>query len=535
MSTENASSEKPQVFVRKASGLVRTAGTWDVLAYNINFTSIGLLLVFLIMLGPAFYPGISMAWSAIICVLLILPLSLVFGYLASTMPRSGGDYVYVSRVMGPALGMMSNFNTTVWWFFYGGVPSAFLARYGLAPFFRTMGIFTGNLGLIDVGNWFASPIGMFLFGVFLITLLCVIFALGTKTYFRIQNILIIFAIISTVLSAVVFFGRSPADVADAFNKYVGPLAGKADVAAYVLLAGKDAGWAESPFSLRNTMLAMTWIYLNLSFMQSSAYIGSEVKDARKLQLWSMPVTTIIVGLGVLITVIAVGRAVGTEFLATLSMVDPADLGMSSTPLYTELASYLSGNLIITFLITFGFIFWSYAWLPGQIINGSRNILAYAIDGIFPQWFRQVHPKLHTPVPAIATMGIMSIIALVIYVFTPYFATLVGIFGYILSFITVSIAAILLPYKLPDVFATSTVNQRVGKIPVISIIGVLSVIACAIMGWAFLADPMSGMTKPMIIFDVVIFLSGLVIYYIAKWVRARRGVDISLIYKELPSE
>ena len=79
--------KKPKVFVRKASGLVRTAGVWDVLAYNINFTSIGLLLAFLIWLGPAFYPGISMSWSTIICVLLILPLSLVFGYLASTMPR----------------------------------------------------------------------------------------------------------------------------------------------------------------------------------------------------------------------------------------------------------------------------------------------------------------------------------------------------------------------------------------------------------------------------------------------------------------
>ena len=40
--------------------------------------------------------------------------------------------------------MMSNWNMTMWWFFYGGVPSAFLARYGLAPFFRTMGIYTGN-------------------------------------------------------------------------------------------------------------------------------------------------------------------------------------------------------------------------------------------------------------------------------------------------------------------------------------------------------------------------------------------------------
>ena len=46
----NPSASKPQTFVRKASGLVRTAGTWDVLAYNINFTSIGLLLAFLIWL-----------------------------------------------------------------------------------------------------------------------------------------------------------------------------------------------------------------------------------------------------------------------------------------------------------------------------------------------------------------------------------------------------------------------------------------------------------------------------------------------------
>jgi len=526
---------KPEVFVRKASGLVRTAGTWDVLAYNINFTSIGLLLVFLIMLGPAFYPGINMAASAIICTVLLIPLALTFGYLASTMPRSGGDYVYVSRVLGPAWGMMSNFNCTMWWFFYGGVPSAFLARYGLAPFFRTMGIFTGNLGLIDVGNWFASPVGMFIFGVILIALLVYIFSIGMKAFFRVQNILIIFATISTILSALIFIGKNQADVMAAFNTYIGPLAGKSDVAQFVMTAAKDAGYASEPFSLRNTLLAMTWIYLNLSFMSSSAYIGSEVKDARRLQLWSMPVTLLLVGIGVLITVILVGNAAGYDFLGSLSWVTPSDLGMSSTPLYTELASYLSHNIVIAFLITFGFIFWSYAWLPGQIINGSRNILAYSIDGIFPAWFRKVHPRLHTPVPALATMGIMSIIALAIYVFTPYFATLVGIFGYILSFCMVSISAILLPFRLKDVFETSAVNQRIGKIPIISIIGLLSLISCIFMGWVFLKDPLSGMTRTMIIFNVVVFLSGFVIYYIARWVRARKGVDVSLSYKEIPSE
>jgi basic amino acid/polyamine antiporter, APA family len=526
---------KPEVFVRKASGLVRTAGVWDVLAYNINFTSIGLLLIFLIMLGPAFYPGINMAWSAIICTLLLIPLSLVFGYLASTMPRSGGDYVYVSRVLGPAWGMMSNFNNTMWWFFYGGVPSAFLARYGLAPFFRTMGIFTGNTGLIDVGNWFASPLGMFIFGVLLISLLVYIFSIGMRLFFRVQNVLIIFAIISTVLSALVFLGKNQADVMAAFNAFLGPLSGKPDAAAYVMSAAAEAGFGTAPFSLMNTLLPMTWIYLNLSFMSSSAYIGSEVKDARRLQLWSMPVTLLVVGVGVLITVIVVGNAAGYDFLGSLTNIDPAELGVSSTPLYTELASYLSGNIIVAFLITFGFIFWSYAWLPGQIINGSRNILAYSIDGLFPAWFRQVHPKLHTPVPALVTMGLMSIIALAIYVFTSYFATLVGIFGFILSFGMVSIAAILLPFRLPDVFETSAVNQRVGNIPVISIIGALSLLSCIFMLWVFVKDPLSGMTPFMIGFNVVIFLSGLVVYYVARWIQARRGVDVSVSYKEIPKE
>jgi amino acid transporter len=535
MASQADTSAKPEVFVRKASGLVRTAGTWDVLAYNVNFTSIGLLLVFLIWLGSAFYPGINLIWSAVICTLLCIPLSLVFAYLASTMPRSGGDYVYVSRVLGPAWGMMSNFNMTLWWFFYGGVPSAFLARYGLAPFFRTLGIFSGNLGLIDVGNWFASPAGMFIFGTLLIALLVYIFSQGMKTFFRIQNLLIIFAALSTILSAVVFIGKTPADVMAAVNRYIGPLAGNAQIAEYILQAGKDAGYVLEPFSWRQTLLAMTWIYLNLSFMQSSAYIGGEVKDARRLQLWSMPVTVLLVGLGVVVTVWLVTGAAGYEFLGTLGWVDPAELGMSSTPLYTELASYLSGSILIAFLITFGFIFWSYAWLPGQIINGSRNILAYGIDGLIPTWFRKVHPRLHTPVNSLLTMGIMSIVALGIYVFTPYFATLVGIFGFILSFIMVSIAATLLPYRLPDVFETSPVNQRIAGIPVISIIGVLSIISCVIMGWAFLNDPLSGMTRFMIGFNVVIFLSGLVVYYVAKWVQARRGVDVSLSFKQIPEE
>ena len=74
-------------------------------------------------------------------------------------------------------------------------------------------------------------------------------------------------------------------------------------------------------------MVMTWIYPNLSFMSSSAYIGSEVKNARKLQLWCMPATLFIVGIGVLVSVLVVDHAVGYNFLAQLGWADPTGLGL----------------------------------------------------------------------------------------------------------------------------------------------------------------------------------------------------------------
>ncbi len=139
--------------------------------------------------------------------------------------------------------------------------------------------------------------------------------------------------------------------------------------------------------------------------------------------------------------------------------------------------------------------------------------------------------------SLLTMGIASIIALGIYVFTDLFTTLVGIFGFILSFILISISAALLPYRLPDVFETSAVNQRIAGVPVITIIGVLSVIAQGFMAWVFLRDPSAGLYghPGMIVFNIVVFLSGLVVYYIAKFVQRSRGVDVALSFKQVPEE
>jgi len=101
----------PRVFTRAATGLVREAGLLDALIYNVNFISIGLMVALMLLYMPS-YGGVNVPLSLVICAALALPTAVTYGMLAATMPRSGGDYVYASRVLGPAFGMMSNWNTT---------------------------------------------------------------------------------------------------------------------------------------------------------------------------------------------------------------------------------------------------------------------------------------------------------------------------------------------------------------------------------------------------------------------------------------
>ncbi len=536
----------PGTFVRRASGLVRTAGPLDVLAYNINFISIGLLLTFMFLFMPSLYPGVNMYLSMLIAIIITVPTGLVYGFLSASMPRSGGDYVYVSRILGPALGTMANWNITIWWFFYGGVPSAFFARYGISPMLRVLGAYTGNTAILGAADWVSSANGTFIFGALLLIVLTLIFVIGLKRFFIVQNILFFMALLSTVLVIGVWLFSSPEAFQGAFNGSLGKASGQANLYSAVLASAKSGGFSLAQFSFYNTLLPITWIYLNLGFSFSSAYIGGEVKNAKRLQLWASPAAILVVGAVVMLTIFAADHAVGLGFIGSAGVIDWTKLGLSFTPTFSELAAYSAGNLIIALLIMFGFLFWSYAWLPGQILNGSRNLVAYSIDGLLPRRFSEVHPKYHTPAFSLGVMCVASIISLAIYVYTPYFATLVGIFGFILTFGLTSIAAMVMPYRAKTIFETSPVKWRIFGLPVITILGALSIVMCVIMEWIFLSDPNAGLqttTAPffsripygMAWLNVAIFLSGLLLYFGAKAIQSRRGMNVDLAYKEIPIE
>jgi amino acid transporter len=235
-------------------------------------------------------------------------------------------------------------------------------------------------------------------------------------------------------------------------------------------------------------------------------------------------------------------SVGFDLWNALGNDFGASLGLSSTPVYSEIAAATSGQTWVAVLILGGFVFWSYTWLPGQILNASRNLVAYALDGVAPRQLAAVSETRHTPVVAIWVVSIGSIIALYFYVFTTYYSTLTGIFGFILGFIVVSIAAIAFPYRLPDVFESSPVRWRAGGVPVMSIVGTLSLVACVAAAIIYLRDPLAGLQHAdgsyywtRILYNVAIFLAGPVIYFVARAINRSRGVDIDRRFKEIPVE
>lgn len=524
----------PIQFERQATGLVREAGWVDVLVYNINFISIGLMAVFMFTVTIPSYAGVNPYLNELIAFLIVIPVSFVFAMFGAALPRSGGDYVYVSRTLHPSLGMMSSFNNTVWWFIYGGVPSAFFARYGLGPFFRTVGRMSGNQTLTSWGDALLTNLGTLVAGTILIVALAIIFSYSLRLYFRFQNALFYFAMLSIVISILVFVVQSHASVVSALNATFGQ--------GSVEKALSTTKFAESPFDLGNTILPMTWLYLELVFNQSSAYIGGEVRRASRVQLWSMPAAAVIATVVLLILTLSVLSSVGVNLLGAIGADNGASFGLTSAPIFTEIAAVASGQVWLAVIMLAGFVFWSYTWLPGQMLNASRNMVAYSLDGIMPRQLSYVHKRYHTPLVSVWLVAIGSIVFLYLYIYTAVFATLTGIFGFILSFGLVSIAAILFPYRLKDVFESSPVRWRFGGVPVITIVGVLALISCIVSEIIFLKDPLAGFQQAdgspywsRIIYNVAIFCSGFVIYFVARWLNRRRGVDIDRRFASIPVE
>ncbi|HKT22742.1 MAG TPA: hypothetical protein VJR06_09070, partial [Nitrososphaerales archaeon] len=146
----------PTVFARESTGLVKNVSFLDSIALNLSNMSIGPLLTTIagsttatLFIVPS-VTGLNLVAASVIAFLLAVPQIVVYTMMSRRFPRTGGDYVWISRTFG------GFFGSTLSFFGYTMETLAFLALVAILTDFTV-----GSAGLtMSFTYWGYSGVGV---------------------------------------------------------------------------------------------------------------------------------------------------------------------------------------------------------------------------------------------------------------------------------------------------------------------------------------------------------------------------------------
>jgi basic amino acid/polyamine antiporter, APA family len=537
--SEPATTAGPGLFTRKATGLVREGRTRDALFYNLLWSSVGLTFAFF-WLFAGFYPGADAILAFLIAAALGLPGAFLYAMLTQLMPRTGGDYVFNSRSLHPSIGFASNFSYSFWLAVVLGVYTTYIAAYGFGAFGRTLAGFGAGDGWLSFGDWFSTEWGLFITGTSVLVLSAVMFAVGgVRLFFRVQAACFALYILGAILVPV---------VVGLFQSHTGFLANFDDYAANLGVTGAVAalegsatelGFASASFDFETTVKAVSIFWFIFGFIFSSNYFAGEIRLAKRTHLYSMPGAVALAVVVLLLLIPTFDNVVGYDFASMLGLADPAAYGFAGgAPAYPELIGIAAGSAVVGVIAILGFTIALLVWLPQTLLLVSRNMFAWSFDRVMPERLSQVDPRSRSPIYAIGAMLVLSIASTAVYSFTDWFSSLSALLGLTLSLVVTAIAGMLLPFRQPALVEGSPYNRRVAGIPLLTLVGGLALLgfagAVAILLWDVGSGASLSEDPEKLLLALGVYAAAMAIWFVARAVRRRQGIDLDLAYRELPS-
>jgi basic amino acid/polyamine antiporter, APA family len=529
-----------RVFLRKASGLIKTASTTDVFIFNVGLVSIGIGIGGLLLYGPAVYPGGNLIVGVLVSAVMMGLIAWGMLTWTVTIPRSGGIYPFGSRILPPSVAFMLSVVESLAWLFFCAIAAYWVVTIGLIPMFTVGAAVTGSSGLTDVATFLSHKGITFLLGAIVLLAAGGILSSGMRRYFLTQKVIIVIASVGTLLLfALLLFGSKGTFIAH-FNKYFGPKTTYASVIA----SGKAGGWNGSHFSLGQTLKASNWAFLPLIGAAFSIAIGGEIKSGMKGQSRGMFGAIVVSALAFLISIALAYHVFGYDFLGTVGYnslgfnTGKAAFTTPTTPWITLLAGVLSGSWVVTVIVSLGFIAWIWMWIPGMQAYGERAMIAWAFDRVAPAPLGRVNDRFHSPVVAIAVATVVTLIFLVLFVFTTYFATLVVFIMIALGAWAVVLAAgVVFPYKRPDIYEKSPISKhKVLGLPVMTVACASGFVGATFYFFTLFFDSFAaGHNLGRLAIMAGCFAGGFVFFHAMKAIRKSQGVDVDLAFKQIPIE
>ncbi len=381
------------MFLRKATGLVRDVSVWDAIVLNSSGMNVGVGVALLFLWG-AQMPGASILGATIICTVFVA-LTTAYNYAAAAgaFPRSGADYVFTSRVLGPVWGFMLSGQQVIWNFFWMAFNAWAMANFALPGTLQLLGEFTQNQGLIDLAGKVTNAWAVVGIAVVLQILFAALHISGIKNYFAYMKITFAICAFSVFVSiGVLLFGG--ANFQANWNAIMTAKGGLTYQG--VIDAAKAAGFdPNAPFNLGRTLALMPMVFWIVGFFNGSPQIGGEVKKARSTQFTSMVVATLFNGGVVALLAILVNQFIGSNFLNSLGYLyfnNPAVLNLGVAPDFNFLVNVIARSTPVAALMGLAYVLWATNGTPNIIAFVTRSILAYSFDRMAPESLGEVSEK-----------------------------------------------------------------------------------------------------------------------------------------------
>jgi len=177
--------------------------------------------------------------------------------------------------------------------------------------------------------------------------------------------------------------------------------------------------------------------------------------------------------------------------------------------------------------------------PLSAMQATRYMLAWSLDRTVPQQLGEVSERFRTPVKAIVFCVITGEIALILLTNLANASLLGALLAQIVAFIVVALAGVVFPYRLKDVWESAGAKRILG-VPAVTLAGAGGVIALTVLMLTFIFNSSINSTFAVtralsLDFMIGVIVAGAIWYAAARMINKRKGIDLGLVFREIPPE
>ncbi len=522
--------------IRQKSGLVRSASGFDAFVFALSGISVGIMLEWGMYFATGYYPGGSEVLALLISVAAALVIAFAYRYWGQIFPRSGGDYVFLSRGFHPGFALGVNF-VYCWILMVSPAFAMSIMQPLLSSFASALGSATGWHFLMSLSTWFGTNAGYAVIGTVDLLIAAGIGVFGLKRSIMYMKTLFFIGLGGEVILIIALLFSHTSTFVHHLHTATGLSVAQIEHKAAA------TGYTTGGFSLSSTMNLTNWFVTSLFFAALLLYIGGEIKDAARNIRRAMVAAVVFSGLATLVWILVLNSVIPTGLQGALvwNATTAPTFSTATLPYAHELMALLWGTsgagLILTIIAFVSTLAWVTIWTPLVLSFAQRGVLAWALDGLAPRWVGRVNERYHTPIPALVIAWAMGESFMLWFAFDPGTRTIILLVPLFVGIGLTMLVGTFFPYVRKDLIEQSIVGDKKWfGIHRMSILCGAGTIIMAYWSWLMWNDSVASGTDRTPIWVTLAIVAAITIYYFClRAYKRREGEDISVTFKRIPIE